>query len=152
MLAHSSFEALPLWPAAFWTLIFTSCLLAIKRKCQISAETYGCSPLDSNRKPDAAVLYLFFPLAAMFEVAVHAYLLFVIGFTYLLLAMPVYVLGGVLLPWLLDHVPTTQYVLPVVYLGFAAAFLVLLGFVDIELLRSLNSELYTLLTGLPLRT
>lgn len=130
--------------------MFTSCLLAIIRICQISRQTYGCTPLDTRRTSDAIVLYLFFPTAAVFEVTVHAYLLFVIGYSYLLLALPVYVLGGVLLPWLLDRVPSTQYVLPIVYVGFAAAFLALLGFVNVGLLTGLNSELHTLLTGYPL--
>jgi hypothetical protein len=39
-------------------------------------------------------------------------------------------------------------VLPLAYVCFAMAFLVLLGFVEIDVLRLLNRQLYSLLTGL----
>ncbi len=110
---------------------------------------YGYLPLDNTRRPDALILYLFFPTAAVFEVTVHAYLIFVIGYHYVIVVIPIVILGGILLPWLLDSLPMTQYVLPAVYLGFAGAFFVLLGFADIGLLRAFNAELYGLLTGYP---
>ena len=149
MLSRGLYDPIAFWPVAAWPLIFSSCLYAIVRLCQMARQGYGVDALDAARAPDAVVLYLFFPAAAVFEVAVHGYLLWTIGYFYAVLAIPIYICGWLLMPFLLDSFRPAQYLLPLMYLLFAAAFVVLLGFADIGLLRVLNSELYALMTGLP---
>ena len=149
MLSRGFYDAMTFWPIAAWPLIFSSCLLAIVQVCRSAQANYGVSPLDSKRSGDALILYIFFPLAAVFEVGVHCYLLWMIGVKYLIMAIPIYVFGFILLPGVLDSFRTVQYVLPVIYIGFALSFVVLLGFLDVGFIRVFNSELFSMLTGYP---
>ena len=149
MLSRGLFEAMTFWPTVIWPLIFSSILLAIVQVCRLSASEYGVSPLDGSRPPDAVILYVFFPVAAVFEVAVHGYMLWVVGWEYLIMALPIYVFGMILLPGVLDSFRPAQYLLPMLYIGFAASFIVLIGLLDIGFMRSFNTELYSLLSGYP---
>ena len=149
MLSRGLFDAMVFWPTVAWPLIFSSILLAIVQVCRLAASDYGVSPLDGSRQPDALILYLFFPAAAVFEVAVHGFMLWVVGWEYLIIALPIYVFGMILLPGVLDSFRPAQYVLPILYIGFAASFIVLIGVMDVGFLRYLNTELYSLLSGYP---
>ena len=149
MLSRGFYDAMTFWPIAAWPLIFSSCLCAIIQVCRLSQQTFGVTPLDAKRSGDALILYIFFPLAAIFEVSVHGYLLWLVGLEYLIIAIPIYVFGFILLPGVLDSFRTVQYILPVVYITFAMSFVVLLGFLDVGILRALNAELYSVLTGYP---
>ena len=150
MLSRGFYDPIVLWPTLFWPLIFSSCLYAIIKVCQAARADYGASPLDGTRRGDRFILYVFFPAAAVFEVAAHGYLFMLLGWKYLPLVIPIYIFGWVLLPQLLDSLPAVQYLLPGLYLLFAAAFLVLMGFLQVDLLAALNMQVYALLTGTPL--
>ena len=91
----------------------------------------------------------FLPTAAAFEVMAHGYMLMVVGYQYLAVAIAIYVLGWVLVPYLLDAFRPAFTLLALAHLVFASAFLVLLGFFEINLLRALNADLYGLATGFP---
>lgn len=148
MLSRGFYDALVFWPTVAWPLIFSSALYCFVRLCQLSRKRYGVSPLDPGGTKSALFVYLFLPAAGFFEVAIHAYLLWLIGLPYALMPLPIYIAGWILLPSLLEDFGPAQLLLPLAYVCFAASFLVLLGFVDIDLLRLLNRNLYSLLTGL----
>jgi hypothetical protein len=148
MLSRGFFDALAFWPTVAWPLIFSSTLYCFLRLCQMSRRRYGVSPLDQGDPRAPVFLYLFLPVAGLYEVAIHSYLLWTIGWPYLVMAVPIYIAGWILLPSLLEDFGPAQLLLPAAYLCFAAAFLVLLGFLDIDLLRQMNRQLYSLLTGL----
>ncbi len=147
MLSRGFYDGLMFWPTVAWPLIFSSALYCFVRLCQMSRQRYGISPLDRGQPKAVAFVYLFLPAAMFFEVVIHSYLLWTIGWTYLIMPVPIYIAGWILLPSLLEDFGPAQLLLPLAYLGFAAAFLVLLGFIDIDLLRSLNRQLYSVLTG-----
>lgn len=147
MLSRGFYDALLFWPTVAWPLIFSSALYCFLRLCQMSRQRYGVSPLDPGQPQALVFVYLFLPAAIFFEVTIHSYLLWTIGWPYLIMSVPIYIAGWILLPSLLEDFGPAQLLLPLAYLCFAAAFLVLLGFVDIDLLRSLNRHLYSLLTG-----
>lgn len=149
MLSRGFYDILQFWPIVAWPLVFSSCLYAIVSVSRVSAEGFGVAPLDRRRAPDALILYLFFPAAAVFEVLVHGYLLWTIGYEYAVMVIPIYICGWILLPWILDSFRPAQYLLPVIHVVFASAFVVLLGLADVGILRLLNSEFYSVLTGLP---
>ena len=149
MLSRGFYDVIAFWPVVAWPLVFSSCLYAIVRVCQVSREGFGVAPLDARFVPDAMVLYLFFPAAVLFELAAHGYLLWTIGYWYTVMAIPIYIFGWILLPALLDGMRTGLSLLAVTHLLFVAAFATLLGFMDIAILRALNSDLYALVTGLP---
>ena len=150
MLSRGFLDPVAFWPIVAWPLIFSSCLYAILSVCRVwSGSDAGMSLLDARRLPDAAILYVFFPAALAFEIFVHGYMLWLLGFEYLAVFIAIYVFGWILLPWLFDGWRPAQYILPLAYICLAAAFMVLMGFADIGVLRALNSELYGLFTGLP---
>lgn len=149
MLSRGFLDPVAFWPVVAWPLIFSSCLYAILSVARVSGGGAAISPLDARRLPDAAILYVFLPAALTFEIFVHGYMLWLIGFEYLAVFVAIYVVGWILLPWLLDGWRPAQYILPAAHICLAAAFLVLMGFADIGVLRALNSELYSLFTGLP---
>jgi hypothetical protein len=148
MLARGFHDALVFWPTVAWPLIFSSTLYCFLRLCQLSRQRYGVSPLDDGQPRAPLFVYVFLPAAGFFEAVIHAYMLWVIGPAYIVMAVPIYVAGWILLPALLEDFGPAQFLLPLAYICFAAAFLVLLGFVEVDLLRMLNRELYSVLTGL----
>jgi hypothetical protein len=148
MLSRSFFDALVFWPTVAWPLIFSSALYCFLRLCQISRQRYGVSPLDPGQPKAVAFNFLFLPAAGVFEALIHSYLLWTIGWPYLLMAVPIYIAGWILLPSLLEDFGPAQLLLPLAYVSVAASFMVLLGFAEIDALRALNRELYSLLTGL----
>jgi hypothetical protein len=148
MLSRGFFDALVFWPTVAWPLIFSSALYCFLRLCQLSRQRYGVSPLDPGQPKAVAFNFFFLPAAGVFEALVHSYLLWTIGWPYLVMVVPIYIAGWILLPSLLDDFGPAQLLLPLAYVCFAAAFLVLLGFAEIDPLRLLNRELYSLLTGL----
>jgi hypothetical protein len=148
MLSRGFYDGLVFWPTVAWPLIFSSALYCFLRLCQLSRNRYGVSPLDQDTTRALVFVYLFLPFAGIYEFVIHSYLLWVIGWPYLVMAVPIYILGWILLPSLLEDFGPAQLVLPLAYLCFALAFLVLLGFVEIDVLRLLNRQLYSLLTGL----
>jgi hypothetical protein len=147
MLSRGFFDGLMFWPTVAWPLMFSSALYCFLRLCQMSRRRYGVSPLDPGQARALALVYVFLPAAIFFEVMIHSYLLWTIGWLYLIMPVPIYIAGWILLPSLLEDFGPAQLLLPLAYLCFAAAFLVLLGFADIDLLRALNRQLYSLLTG-----
>jgi hypothetical protein len=148
MLSRGFYDGLVFWPTVAWPLIFSSALYCFLRLCQLSRNRYGVSPLDQDTTKALVFVYLFLPVAGIYELVIHSYLLWVIGWPYLVMAVPIYILGWILLPSLLEDFGPAQLVLPLAYVCFAMAFLVLLGFVEIDVLRLLNRQLYSLLTGL----
>ena len=148
MLSRGFYDGLVFWPTVAWPLIFSSALYCFLRLCQLSRQRYGVSPLDQDTPKALFFVYVFLPAAGFFEVAIHSYLLWTIGLPYALMAMPIYISGWILLPSLLEDFGPAQLLLPLAYICFALAFVVLLGFVDIDPLRLLNRHLYSLLTGL----
>jgi hypothetical protein len=148
MLSRGFFDALVFWPTVAWPLIFSSMLYCFLRLCQLSRQRYGVSPLDAGQSKAVAFNYLFLPAAGAFEALIHAYLLWTIGWPYLVMAVPIYIAGWILLPSLLEDFGPAQLLLPLAYVCFALSFLVLLGFAEIDAMRALNRELYSLLTGL----
>ena len=147
MLSRGFFDALAFWPTVAWPLMFSSTLYCFLRLCQLGRQRYGVSPLDAGH-PKAVAFYLFLPAAGVFEALIHGYLLWTIGWPYLLMAVPIYIAGWILLPSLLEDFGPAQLLLPLTYVAVAASFLVLLGVAEVEPLRALNRELYSLLTGL----
>ncbi len=147
MLSRGFYDALVFWPTVAWPLIFSSALYCFLRLCQMSRRRYGVSPLDPGRPTALVFIYAFLPVAGVFELMIHSYLLWTIGWAYLIMPVPIYIAGWILLPSLLEDFAPAQLLLPLAYLCFAVAFLVLLGFLDIDLMRLLNRQLYSLLTG-----
>jgi len=149
MLTRGIFDSLAIWPAVFWPIVFSSCFYAYLRLCALLRDRYGASPLSGQGVTDHAVRYLALPAAIAVEIAAHGYLIYVIGPLYILVAIPIYILGWVLLPFILDGFRAGLSVLAMTHALFVAAFVVLLGFYDVTFLRALNSDLYALLTGVP---
>lgn len=147
MLSRGFYDVLAIWPVAVWPVVFSSAFWGFIRLCQVSRARYGFSALNGDRWGHALARWLYLPMAGLFEVTIHGYLLWVIGWTYLTAAIPIYVLGWMVLPALLDDFAPGLVLLPASHLLFAAAFLVLLGFADVGLLRAIHSELYSLLIG-----
>lgn len=150
MLSRGLLDALALWPVVAWPIVFSSAWWGFLRLCLASRASHGFSPLDRG---SAAFLpaWAFLVAGAIFEAAVHATLLWLIGAPYLLVAIAIFILGWTLLPALLDGFGPALALLPPVHLFFAVAFLVLLGFADIGFLRTINEQLYGLLTGVPVK-
>ena len=148
MLSRGFHDALVFWPTVAWPLIFSSALYCFLRLCQISRQRYGVSPLDPGEPKAMAFNWIFLPAAGVFEALIHAYLLWTIGWPYLAMVVPIYIAGWILLPTILEDFGPAQLLLPLAYVVVAASFLVLLGFTEIDLLRALNRQLYSLLTGL----
>lgn len=149
MLSRGFHDALSLWPVAAWPVLFSSAFWAFLRLCRASQQRYGFSPLNGGRITDVLTAWVYVPAGALFEAAVHLYMLYVVGWPYLLVAPPIYIFGWAILPALLDDFGPALALLPAVHLTFAAAFLVLLGFIHIGPLRALNASFYALLTGMP---
>ena len=147
MLSRGFYDALAIWPTAFWPIVFSSSFWAFLR-LYLGGQGYGTLALSTQRGA-TALFWTFVPLGALFEAAIHLYLLWTIGAVYLLVALPIYLFGWTVLPALLDDFGPAVALLPMVHVGFAAAFLVLAGFIDIGPLRALNAEIYGLLTGVP---
>lgn len=149
MLSRGFHDALSLWPAVFWPIVFSSCFYAYIQLCKLLEKRYGFSPMNGRRKSDFLVTYAILPAGAAVEVMVHSYMLYVIGYYYVAVVIPIYVFGWILIPWILDGFRPGLTVLAMTHATFLAAFAVLLGFWDQNVLRALNSDVYTMLTGLP---
>lgn len=149
MLSRGFLDSLSIWPAIFWPIVFTSCFVAFLRLCRQAEQRFGFSPLNGRRKTDYAVRCVALPLGAAIEVAVHSYLIFVIGPFYALVAIPVYVVGWVLLPYVLDGFRPGLTVLALIHVVFVAAFGVYLGLYEVSVLRALNGDIYGMLLGVP---
>lgn len=149
MLSRNLLDALALWPTVAWPIVFSSAWWAFLRLCLADRARQNYSVLDRG---SAAFLpaWTYLVAGTLFEVAVHACLLWLIGTAYLLAALPIFLLGWTLLPALLDEFRPALILLPAVHVIFAAAFLVLLGLVDIAFLRAMNEQLYGLLIGRPI--
>lgn len=149
MLSRGLFDHLALWPAVFWPIFYSSCFWAFIRLCQILQQRHGFSPLNGRRKTDLATKFVILPLATIVEVVTHSYMFYVVGYPYLVVAIPIYIFGWVLLPTLLDGFRPAMTVLALGHGTFALSFAVLLGFWDLKVLRALNSDIYGLLVGVP---
>lgn len=149
MLTRGIFDTLSLWPAVFWPIVFSSCFYAYLRLCQILGQRYGFSPLNGRRKTDIVVTYGAVPAAFLIELIVHGYMLYVVGYPYIVVAIPIYIFGWILLPWILDGFRPGLTILAMTHALFVLAFAVFLGLADINVLRALNSDIYTLLVGVP---
>lgn len=149
MLTRGLFDSLSLWPAVFWPIVFSSCFYAYLRMCQMLKERYGFSPLSGRRKSDMVVTYGAMPMAWAIEVLVHGYMFFIVGYFYVIIAIPIYIFGWVLIPAILDGFRPGLTILAITHATFVMAFLVLLGFLDFNVLRALNSDIYGLLVGVP---
>lgn len=149
MLTRGIFDAMSLWPTVFWPIVFSSCFYAFLRLCQMQRQRFGFSPLGGRRKTDFAVTYALMPIWILLEVAVHAYMFYVVGYFYVIVAIPIYIFGWILLPSILDGFRPGMTVLGLAHAVFAMAFAVLLGFADVSVFRALNSDIYTLLVGVP---
>lgn len=147
MLPRGLYDTLSFWPAVMWPIVFSSAYWAFLRLCMISQQHNGFSPLNGRRAMDRVTAWLYVPGGALLEATVHLYLLSVIGGIYALVALPIAVLGWLTLPVLLHDTGPAPAILPMIHLGGASAFAVLLGLVEIGPLRALNAEIYTLLVG-----
>jgi len=116
---------------------------------QMLKERYGFSPLSGRRKADIVVTYGAMPMAWAIEVLVHGYMFFIVGYLYVIIAIPIYIFGWVLIPAILDGFRPGLTILAITHATFVMAFLVLLGFMDINVFRALNSDIYALLVGVP---
>ena len=149
MLARGFHDAVVIWPVIFWPIIFSSCFFAYVRLCQAIKQRYGFSPIGGRRRADYIVTYGTLPLAALAEFLAHAYMLYIVGYYYLAVAIPIYVFGWILLPYLLEGFRPGLTILAITHATFVASFTVLLGFWEQNILRALNKDLYSLLTGVP---
>jgi hypothetical protein len=149
MLARGFSDALAIWPTVVWPLVYSSALHAFLRLGSINRKRYGFLLFRRERRADPLVGWLFVPAAILFEALAHGYLLWRIGWVYLPAGIPIYILGRIVLPELLDGIPSAPLTLVTVHLVFAAAFVVLLGFADIRVLRTFNEVLYSMLVGVP---
>ncbi|MEM7190492.1 MAG: hypothetical protein AAF439_12845, partial [Pseudomonadota bacterium] len=149
MLTRGFHDAIVVWPVIFWPILFSSCFFAFFQLCRSLNKHYGVSPLHGRRPQDFAVLYGAVPAAAMIEVTAHAYMFYIVGYVYLVVAIPIYVFGWILLPWVLDGFRPGLPLLGGIYALFTASFAVLLGFWDFGPLRAMNADIYGLLTGVP---
>lgn len=148
MLSRSFYDALVFWPIVAWPILFSSAFYAFLRLCQLSRAANGLSPLNGRGIAGVLTTWVFVPAGMAFEVVIHFYLLWRVGVVYIVMPVPIYVLGWIVLPALLDDFRPAFVLLPIVQIGVAASFLVLLGLADIGFLRAFNAELYTVLTGL----
>ncbi|MEM1299181.1 MAG: hypothetical protein AAGH68_07845, partial [Pseudomonadota bacterium] len=149
MLSRGFYDAVVLWPVAFWPIVFSSCFFAYLKLCQTMRSRHGFSPIGGRRTAELFVTFIALPSAVAIELGTHGYMLMVAGYEYLVVAIPIYIFGWILLPSLLDGMRSGLPILAGTHLLFVSAFAVLLGFGDVGILRSFNSDLYGLLTGLP---
>ena len=148
MLSRGLLDALAFWPTVFWPIVFSSAWWAFLRICQFGRARSGFSVLDRGSRAFVPA-WCYVLAGALFEIAVHATMLWLVGGWYILVAAPVFILGWTVLPLLFDEFSPAVVLLPVVHVFFAGAFMVLLGFLDIGFLRLVNAELYGVLTGVP---
>lgn len=148
MLSRGLWDVLSFWPVVFWPLVFSSAWWGFLRICQLGTLRRGYSVLDRG-SPAFLPAWTYLIAGALFEIAVHACMLWLVGAEYALIGLLVFALGWTALPALLDEFSPAVVLLPVVHVFFAAAFLVLLGLAEIRFLRVVNTELYGLLTGVP---
>ena len=149
MLSRGFYDIVVLWPVAFWPIVFSSCFFAYLKSCQLLAARHGHSPIGGRRKTDLFITYIALPAAAMIELLTHGYMLMVAGYEYAVVAIPIYIFGWILLPSLLDGMRSALIILAAGHILFVGAFAVLMGFANVKVLRALNSDVYSLLTGLP---
>ncbi|MHA1108875.1 MAG: hypothetical protein ACTSQV_07150, partial [Alphaproteobacteria bacterium] len=142
MLSRGFHGAVSVRPAAVWPIISSSCLHAYLRLCQMQREHYGFSPLSGRKATDVAFNFGVLPAAAAFEVMAHSYMLMVVGYEYLAVSIPIYIFGWILLPWFLDGFRPALTLLALAHALFVGAFLALLGFLDLNVPRALNADLY----------
>lgn len=149
MLSRGFYDTVVLWPVVFWPIVFSSCFYAYIKLCadlrnQLIPATGGI-----GQRAGQALGLTALAGAIAIEFMAHGYMLMVAGYFYLVVAIPIYVFGWILLPALLDGMRSGLGLLAATHLIFVSAFFVLLGFADIGVLRALNRDLYQLLTGLP---
>ena len=149
MLARGFFDTLAMWPTVVWPLVFSSAFYAFLRLCNVNRKRYGFLLFSRARPVDILVGWLWLPAAIVFEAVAHGYLLWRIGWAYIPTGIAMYILGRIVLPEVLDGIPSATLVLLAVHTVFAAAFLVLLGWVEIGILRDFNETLYSMLVGVP---
>lgn len=149
MLSRGFYDAMALWPAVFWPIVFSSCFFAYLKICSSTRVRYGSSLVGGRRTIDLLATYVGLPFGALVELAAHGYMLTVVGYEYAVVAIPIYVFGWILLPSMLEGMRSGLTILASAHLLFVGAFAVLLGFADVGMLRILNADIYSLLTGLP---
>ena len=150
MLSRGLLDTLSLWPAVFWPIFYSSCFWAFVRLCQNAHQRWGFSLLTDKRPVAIVAKYSLLPLACMIEVATHAYMFMVVGYFYVIVIIPIYIFGWVLLPTILDGFKPAFGVLGAAYAGFVVSFAVLLGLWDVRVVRAVNSDIYGLLVGVPI--
>ncbi|MEM6661400.1 MAG: hypothetical protein AAF666_04390 [Pseudomonadota bacterium] len=149
MLARGFHDAVTIWPVVFWPILISSCFFAYVRLCGSLARQFGQSPIGGRGLTGRLVTFGALPAAGIAELLVHAYMFYIVGYMYLVIAIPIYVFGWILIPWVLEGFRPGLTILALVHATFVAAFAVLMGFWDQNVLRALNSDLYGLLTGVP---
>lgn len=82
MLSRGFYDALAIWPTAAWPIVFSCAFWAFVRLF-FGSRSFGISAM-STRPGATALFWSFVPVAALFEAAIHLYLLWAIGVTYLL--------------------------------------------------------------------
>jgi hypothetical protein len=149
MLARGFFDTLAIWPTVVWPLVFSSAFYAFLRLCSVNRKRYGFLLFSRAWLADLLVGRLLVPAAIAFEAVAHSYLLWRIGWAYIPTGIAIYILGWVALPEVLDGIPSATLMLLSVHTVFAAAFLALLGWIDVGILRDFNETLYSMLVGAP---
>ena len=149
MLSRGLFDAVVLWPVAFWPMVFSSCFVAAVRLCHVQRSRHGVALLGEGRWARTALNFGLLPAVVTVELSAHGYMLMVAGYEYAAVALPIYIFGWILLPALLDGMRSAVLLLSAGHVLFLAAFTVLMGFWEVEALRMLNRDLYALLAGVP---
>ncbi|OJY01309.1 MAG: hypothetical protein BGP07_11545 [Rhizobiales bacterium 63-22] len=139
MLNRSFFDTLHLWPVVMWPIVFTSILYALfsfNTTLMKQGITY-----EALYKGIGQVFLIFYPVAAIFDTLVHFYLLYVIGWRYLVF-IPSVATGSFIASLVFGFMPYAQYIMPIVYTIIVLSFLTLIGAIDISELAHWNVHIY----------
>lgn len=145
MLDRGWLDPLHFWPIVAWPLTFTAILYALFI-FNHALEQQGILYFHLY-KGFGRYFVAFYPIASIFDAVIHLYLLYIIGFKYLLF----FVLIGPCIFFaklVFGFMPYAQYIAPLVYVAVALSFLTLLGFIDIGILSKVNVRIFTYLNSL----
>lgn len=145
MFDRGLWDQLEFWPVAAWPIMFTSILFALFQ-CNKLLENQGIF-YDSIYKGAGKLFLIFYPIASIFDTVIHIYLIYNIGWFYLL-AIPIIAITTPIVMLIFGFLPFAQYIMPIAYLTVVASFLTLIGVLEVRFIAALNAHIFNFLAEL----
>ena len=136
MVQGGPWQEIAFWPYILWPIAFDTILFTLFRFNK-ALEQQGIETIEMYHGPAGKIFcIIFYTVANVFSVALNIYYIYFMGWMYLL-SIPMTALA--MYPAnLLGIIPLAQYVLPFLCIILALMQLVLVGFIDIEVIRNIN--------------